>query len=278
VLFGADASIQIHGVSDTDRARGLTRLCFEEMRRMEGIFSLFEPASAINALNRHGKLESAPRELVAVVRRALELSSITQGSFDITIQPLWKALDAHDFRSGPVPESTLNSALARVNYRRVAVSGDDGIAFTAPGTEITLNGIAQGYITDRIALLLRENGVERALVNMGEYRALKDHPEGRPWEIGIRVPGTEDEILDTEALEDTALSVSGGYGYVFDPEGSMHHLLDPRNGRCQPVVRTVVVTASEAVLADAISTACAVSNDAEAHAIAKAAGCRLRIM
>jgi hypothetical protein len=87
---------------------------------------------------------------------------------------------------------------------------------------ITLNGIAQGYITDRIADLLRHEGFEQAVVDLGEWRALGSHPEGRPWRAATR----EGSI----ALSDNALAVSSGAGTAFETSARFHHIFDPATG------------------------------------------------
>ena len=53
---------------------------------------------------------------------------------------------------------------------------------------ITLNGIAQGYITDKVTELLASFGISNTLVNMGEYRALGSKNNGEDLKIGIRNP------------------------------------------------------------------------------------------
>src|SRR4029453_9762991 len=81
-----------------------------------------------------------------------------------------------------------------------------------PGRAISLNGIAQGYISDAIADMLRNEGFESAVVDLGEYRTIGRHPAGRPWRIGIRDGKDSDRINRTIELDDMALAVSGGYG------------------------------------------------------------------
>ena len=93
----------------------------------------------------------------------------------------------------------------------------------APGMAITLNGIAQGYITDRVADLLRHEGFEQAMVDLGEWRALGRHPERPSVACGdARRPDIE--------LADNALAVSSGSGTAFEPSGQFHHIFDPATG------------------------------------------------
>jgi thiamine biosynthesis lipoprotein len=119
----------------------------------------------------------------------------------------------------------------------------------------TLNGIAQGYITDAVATLLRQEGIGRVLVDMGEARALGRHPDGRPWRAGISDPARPDALIGEVDLTDRALATSGGYGTVFDAAGRYGHLIDPRSGRTAPLARSISVLAGDATTADALSTA-----------------------
>jgi FAD:protein FMN transferase len=278
VLFGADVSIDLHGIKDAALARDLTERCFSEMRRLEQMFSLFVPESCICRLNRDGQISHCPPEFVALVTEACRYRSLTHGAFDITVQPLWKAMDDHNFLDGPLDAAQKREALAKVGGDRVRVE-ESSVSFSDPGMAMTLNGIAQGFITDVITELLQRNGVDQALVNMGEYRAIGRHPQGRPWNLGIRTPcdSPDTEVMDSVPLETGALAVSGGYGYAFDASQHYHHLLNPHTGENLPADRSIVVTAPNATMADALSTACAVLDDDAAHALCSELACGLRI-
>ena len=121
----------------------------------------------------------------------------------------------------------------------------DRIAFARHGMAITLNGIAQGWITDRIADLLRAGGVTSTLVDMGEIRGVGPHP----WRVSL--PGPDGSIL---ALTDRAVATSAASGFAFDPAGRFTHILDPRSGATPNRYASITVVASTAAAADALST------------------------
>jgi FAD:protein FMN transferase len=131
---------------------------------------------------------------------------------------------------------------------------------------ITLNSLAQGFITDAIADMLRNEGFERAVVDLGEYRALGRHPDGHPWRIGIR-SAFANTIARTVELEDMALAVSGGYGTTFEPSGRFHHIFDPRTGASANGLADVAVIAPRATAANGLSTAICVTGEAGAPAL-----------
>ena len=132
---------------------------------------------------------------------------------------------------------------------------------------VTLNGIAQGYVTDRVAERLKAEGMDRVLVDMGEIRALGHHPAGRPWTVGLTDPANEARTMETLDVADVAVATSGGYGTLFDPAGRFTHLFDPANGGCAREWLAVTVLAPDATTADALSTALSVVPEDRARTI-----------
>ncbi len=256
VLLGAETEIQLYH-RDTQAARATIDACLTEVRQLEAIFSLHQPGSALSSLNSAGRLTDPPTELVELLNIAARFSHATGGAFDVTVQPLW-TLYARHFASGSAdPEGPalpeIRRALARVDYREISVR-DSVVAFTRPGMAVTLNGIAQGFITDRVAQMLRLRGFEHVLVNMGEMRALQGHPDGSSWRVGIADPAQPFRSLTTLPLREQAIATSGGYGTRFDAGGRHHHLFDPRTGTSANYYRSVSVIAPDATTADALST------------------------
>ena len=129
---------------------------------------------------------------------------------------------------------------------------------------ITLNSLAQGYITDAIADMLRNEGFESAVVDLGEFCTLGHHPDGRPWRLGIRNGRAADSVDRMVELEDMALAVSGGYGTTFEPSGRFHHIFDPRTGASANGLVDVAVIGPTATAANGLSTAICVAGEAQA--------------
>ena len=252
--LGAVAAIELH---DVDRARAirLVELAVGEIGRLEAIFSLQRLNSALSRLNRDGHLAGPPLELAAVFETAATLSQLSCGAFDVTVQPLWR-LHADAAAAGTGPDGRLvERTLARVGWERVDY-GRRSIAFGRPGMAATLNGIAQGYITDRIALLCRDAGLDQVFVDLGEQRVSGGRPPRRPWRIGTPV--------GTVALGEGALAVSATYPGVARP-----NLISPSSGLPVMGPRCMVVTAPSAQLADGASTALAVCAPDAAHGLRK---------
>jgi thiamine biosynthesis lipoprotein len=264
VALGADACIQIHH-RDAQVAEGILKACVAEVGRLERVFSLYRADSALAMLNRRGELRDPPGDLVRLMAEAVRFGRLTDGAFDVTVQPLWQLYAEHFARAGADPEGPPAGAIAvvrrLVDYRAIDVA-EDRIAFRRAGMAVTLNGIAQGFITDRVVELLRERGVGNTLADLGEIRALGHHPDGTPWTAGLR-----DQDGEVVPLKDCALATSGAYGTPLDPAGRFGHLFDPATGRSADRWRSVSVLAEDATTADALSTALSVLPRADGERI-----------
>lgn len=255
--LGAPATL-ILNIDDKVLAARLINRVVAEVARLESIFSLYKDGSALRELNRVGALVAPPFEMVALLEACRSAWDASGGAFDPTIQPLWM-LYARHFSSPDAepagPESQeLDAALSRVGFDGVRFNRDR-IAFARPEMALSFNGIAQGYVTDRIVDLLREAGMTSSLVNMGENRAIGAQPDGRPWRIGLAETETglaPDKILQ---IVNRAVSTSSASGFHFDPSARFGHILDPRRGSVPPFYRRMTVIAPDATTADAMSTA-----------------------
>ena len=156
--------------------------------------------------------------------------------------------------SGGPSKHKLAEALAKVGHSGLLVS-EDRVALSRRGAAITLNGIAQGYATDRVVEMLRGAGLSTTLVNMGEIRAIGARPDGAPWRVGLADPDRPGVLTETVDLVDRAVATTAGAGFRFDPQGRFTHLFDPATGRSPSRYSTVSVIAPTATEADALSTA-----------------------
>jgi len=253
--------------TDAAFAQRTIRKVRHEVDRYERIFSLYRPDSEIARLNAAGRLARPSPELRALVDESQRMAVLSGGAFDISVQPLWQLYEAHFWSRSEVQADI--AARARevagelVDFRRID-AGVASIGFTRPGMAITLNSLAQGYITDAIADLLRQEGFESAVVDLGEFRTLGRHPDGRPWRLGIRHGKAAGEAGRTVELIDMALAVSGGYGTPFEPSGRFHHIFDPHTGASANALIGVAVIGQRATAANALSTAICVAGEERA--------------
>ena len=138
---------------DHPRAIALTEAARAEIDRLENIFSLYRAGSEISVLNAKGRLQAPSFELLECLGLARRVHAVTEGRFDPTVQPLWRALaEAHVSGTAPRPEA-LAQARASIGFHRVRF--DATRVVLAPDQQLTLNGIAQGFIADRVARLMQ---------------------------------------------------------------------------------------------------------------------------
>jgi FAD:protein FMN transferase len=258
--LGSPAQLLLYHTDRVAAAQAINR-CIAEIERLERIFALYREDSEIARLNRDGRIAAPSQDLLLLLSLSARLAELSNGAFDVTVQPLWTLYARHFFTAetppteGP-PARAIDEALKFVNWRDVEI-GRHALRLARPGMGLTLNGIAQGYVTDRVTEILRGLDCERVLANLGrsEIKALGAHLNGRPWRVGVVDPRRTDVLARMLDLRDGALCTSGGYGTKFEPSGRYHHLFDPRRGVSAHRLVGVSVLAPSAVIADGLSTA-----------------------
>lgn len=241
--LGARASIRL----DHPQAEAVAARVFAEIDRLENILSLYRADSALSRLNRESRLDAPPFELLECLSIAGSVHSASGGCFDPTVQPLW-SLWAEAASAGKWPsDAAIVQARRNIGWEKVELN--PATITLEPGMSLTLNGIGQGYVADRVAALLEAEGLNDILIDTGEFRALGGQPEGGDWPMRLEA-GTR---LD---LRQRALATSSPLGTTFDQAGHDGHILDPETGLpIRAVWRSVSISAPSAALADALSTA-----------------------
>lgn len=250
-VLGAEARLLL-AHPDEGRARRMVDACLAEVERLERIFSLYRADSELVRLNRDGRIARPSLDLRMVLEEARRVSIASGGVFDVTIQPLWRLMAERGGR--PVPAKAFEATRRLVSFADMEI-GRGAIAFARSGMAATLNGIAQGYITDRVADRLEDAGFDRVLVQLGESHALGPPKDGGAWRVEIPDPRALGRDLWTLSLDRRAAATSSGLALAFDGQGRRHHLLDARTGSSPHHYLSVSVLGPRAMHADALSTA-----------------------
>lgn len=240
VAMGADVSIDLGCASGRDGNAALAA-AVDTIRRMEGLFSIYNPQSALSRLNYHGRIIPEP-EFLRLIQLVNVAHALTGGLFDPTVQALVMAK-----MQGRMPSA---KERARVGWESVEFGADE-IRYRKPGMAMTFNGIAQGFATDRVTEVLASHGFTQTVVNIGEYRV-----GDRLAAIGIG--GASGNILSVENIAGTAVATSVPGSYLFEDQSS--HILHPRRLDAGPKWVSVSVMANTATMADAFSTALVLAN------------------
>ncbi|MDY0873210.1 FAD:protein FMN transferase [Dongia rigui] len=252
LALGAEADLTLYAETESVAMEAIAA-SLAEIDRLERIFSLHRPDSAISQLNRVGTLPAPPVEFVELLSLALTLAERTDGRFDPSIQPLWQLYAKAGPAAAELDEGQLKATQALVDWRNVALS-PSVVTFGRPGMQLTLNGIAQGYISDRIAILLQGRGFTHALVNLGELQALGSRADGSPWQIGLSAPHDRADLRETELLSSGAMATSAAAGLSFDRTGNYNHIVNARSLQCADPRFSVTVRSQSAAVADGLST------------------------
>lgn len=253
--LGAHASIELVG-ADAALATATFAAVEQEIGRLEALFSLYRTDSALSRLNATGRLDAPEADVLRLLALVRSVYAETGGLFDPTVQPLFVAYAAHfaGGRTDMLPAAKLADGLACVGFDQVLFD-EDAVRFSRPGMAMTLNGVAQGYITDRIADLLRAGGFDNVLLDIGEIQALGGGRDGNGWKVGLAAGPNSDALAMTLRLKDRAVATSMMDGTILDAAGHVGHILHPRKGAVASAFSAVSIVAPEAALADALSTA-----------------------
>ncbi len=249
--------IRIQFWHDGDRSpRQIIDRAMAEFHRVDMAYSSYKPASELSYVNLHA-FESpvvVSPEFFTLLLRSIELSELTSGAFDITFQSIGYR---YDYRQKIRPDNTqVGELLPLVNFHHLHLDPlYRSIKFEQQGVKIGLGGIAKGHVVERVAAILRAEGIVSAQVTAGgDSRFIGDH-NGRPWSVGVQDPRDKSALAAVLPVVDEAVSTSGDYARFFVEDGvRFHHIIDPRTGVSALGVRSATVIGPDAVQTDALST------------------------
>lgn len=254
-LFGTYISITIFH-EDAREARDAMEDAFNEMERIDKKFNSHWEGSIIDQLNRDPQrgvvLDEEGQMLFDEVKRVYDL---TEGKFDITIEPLIQLWGFGEENPELPTDSEIEEAMSKIDFDLVEIEGNR-LSLKAPLEEIDTGAFLKGYATARAKVAIEEAGVESAFITtISSMETLGPKAEG-PWRIGIQDPNNSREILDIVNLDGQAMGISGDYQTFVEIEGKRyHHILDPHTGYPVEDRKLVAVICEDALLGDLYSTA-----------------------
>jgi thiamine biosynthesis lipoprotein len=192
-----------------------------------------------------------------LVERAIKVSHITSGAFDISyasMDKIWK-FDG-SMKAMPTAEAIKNS-VSKIGYKNIILDPKEQTIFLKiQGMKLGLGGIGQGYIADKVKDLLKSKGCASGIVNVsGDINAWGTQIDGKPWTVAIVNPMNKNKVFATFPLENSAVETSGSYEKFVTFNGIRYaHIIDPRTGYPAQGVVSVSVFAKQTEIADALAT------------------------
>ena len=270
-IFGTYYNIRYEGTEDLHQA------IKQKLQEIDNSLSIFNPNSVISHINRNDSILTDSL-FEAMYAEALSISELSHGAFDITVAPLVNAWGFGRKSQDPkLKHVNVDSIKVFVGYHQVRLhehhilKDDDRITLDA-------SAIAKGFACDVVADLLRKNGCENLLVDIGGEVVLQGvNTQGNPWRVGISKPkkdasGMESELQEVIESTDLCMATSGNYLQYYYVDGERRsHTIDPRTG--YPVHHSLLsatVAASSCMRADALATACMVLGEDDALTLIEA--------
>ncbi len=251
LAFGTTVSVAaVH--DDAEVALAAVRAALAQVRHVDGLMTVYRPESQVGRLNATGILSDPDPHLVRVLDFSQRLAALSDGAFDVTVQPLWRC-HVEAKRRGRLPTTPeIAAARALVDWRALEVS-PLRVTLSRPGMGITLNGVAQGYAADLAFAALRENGILDALIDAGEYGAGGERQPGQPWTVGLQHPRDPAAVIASVPLDGRFLATSGDYATPFTGDFTSNHIFDPRTGRSPHGLSSAAVAAPSGMEADGLT-------------------------
>lgn len=257
-MLNTFVTVTLYDSDDPDILNGCLELC----RSYENVFSKTIEGSEIYKLNHRpagGQTVKVSEDVAALLEKGIYYSQVSDGDFDITVEPL---SSLWDFTSDVhvVPEkSEIEKAREKVNWQNIVLDSTE-LTFRSPDTAIDLGAIAKGYIADRMKDYLVEAGVKSAIINLGgNVLCVGGKPDGEPFKIGLQKPYADrNETVATLNINGMSVVSSGVYERHFEKDGvNYHHILNPKDGYpYQNGLVSVTIISDLSVDGDGLSTAC----------------------
>ncbi len=257
-LLGSPFEITVVA-KDSIEADKFTSLAISEVKRIENLISDWIPTTQISKVNQNAGVVpvKVDLEVYNLVERAIKISKLTSGAFDISyasMDKIWK-FDG-SMKEMPTPDA-IKKSVEKVGYQNIILNPKDTTIFLKnKGMKLGLGGIGQGYIADKIKALLQEKGCSSGLVNVsGDINTWGKQPNGEAWTVGIINPMNKNKVFATFPLIDSAVETSGSYEKFVNFNGKRYsHIIDPRTGYPASGIISISVFAKQTELADALAT------------------------
>ena len=251
--------VSISAVAPTkELAQVSIEAAFHEIKRLEQLLSTWIQTSELSRVN-----EAAGRgpvvvgqETMELVLRALEITGLTEGGFNIAVGPAVEAWSVTERQRIPSADE-LHALKLLVDWSAIQVNRQAHTIFLPKaGMRIDVGGIGKGYAADRAAEAMRKAGAQGGVVALsGDIKTFGNLPGRNGFPVGIRHPRQDGALVATIDLKNEAISTAGDYERYFERDGiRYHHILDPQSLEPARTCQSVTVIAAEGMVADGLDT------------------------
>jgi len=258
-LMGNHFEITVVGDNET-WANEKIELAVNEIKRIEKLLTTFSEDSETNLINNNAGVTPVhvSEEIILLIERALRISSVTQGAFDISYGSVDKSLWNFDTTMSALPNVELaKESVKLINYKNIIIDKTAGTVFLKEkGMRIGFGGIGKGYAAEKAKALMQAQGVESGVVNAsGDLTTWGNMPNGEKWTIGIVHPEMANSVFSYMNVSDLSVATSGNYEKYIVIDGKKYsHTINPKTGLPVTGIKSVTIVSTNAEVADAMAT------------------------
>ena len=232
----------------------------KEIQRIEQLLTTFSENSETNLINHSAGIAAVKvsTEIIELIQRALKISSVTQGAFDLTYGSVDKSLWNFDTTMTSLPSKELAKKSVRlINYKHIIIDTEKSTVFLKEkGMRIGFGGIGKGYAAENAKRIMQEAGVKSGVVNAsGDLTTWGKQANGEKWNIGIVHPELASAIFSYMNISELSVATSGNYEKFIMIDGEKYsHTINPRTGLPVKGIKSVTIVSTNAEIADAMAT------------------------
>ena len=245
---------------DKSWAKEKISLAIEEIRRIEKLLTTFDENSQTNKINHQAGIRAVKvnREVFNLIERAIRISNLTDGAFDLTYGSIDKRLWNFDKSMTSLPDTAVAKSMIRlINYKNIILDEVNcSVLLKEKGMRIGFGGIGKGYAAEMAKAILKNEGVESGIVNAsGDLTTWGLQANGKPWTIGIANPNNAQLPFSYLNITDMAVATSGNYEKFVTINGKKYsHTINPKTGLPVTGIKSVTIISPNAEIADAMAT------------------------
>ncbi len=231
----------------------------KEVKRIESIISSWSTNSETYLINANAGIKpvKVSAELYGLIDRALKISDLTQGAFDISFASMDKIWKFDGSMTKMPTQEEIAKSVKLINYRDIILNSTDTTVFLQKkGMKIGFGAIGKGYAADCAKKLLQKKGVKAGIINAsGDLNTWGTQPNGEDWTVAIVNPLNKEKVFSWLPVKNSSIVTSGNYEKYVRFNGKLYsHIIDPRTGYPSQGILSVSILSKNAELCDALAT------------------------